>query len=264
MKPPIFSSLIRTEFGLCAFLWSDFLWWIISGILKKVVLVGFVGFLAWVYQATKPPPPKTCGSENGPPITAPRIQLKDGRYLAYKEYGVSKDVAKHKIVFVHGFDQCRHDVYAITAKLSHVRVLPLMLLDGFLLISINFASCRILGLFYLSGLWTQLQDIVESRGIYIVSFDRPGYGESSPDPTRTVKSFALDVEELADQLGLGSKFYVMGFSMGGQAVWGCLKYIPQRCDWFALLCWNQRILISLITSSICTSIFGFNIYLAFI
>lgn len=114
-----------------------------------MLLVGFVGFLAWAYQATRPPPPKTCGSENGPPVTAPRIQLKDGRYLAYKEYGVSKDVAKHKIVFVHGFDHCRHSVNAITANLSPVRVLPLVFLVGFLLISFNFASCRILGLFYL-------------------------------------------------------------------------------------------------------------------
>lgn len=64
--------------------------------------------------------------------------------------------------------------------------------------------------------------------MYIVSFDRPGYGESDPDPNRTVKSLALDVEELADKLGMGAKFYVMGFSMGGQAVWGCLKFIPHR------------------------------------
>ena len=49
-----------------------------------------------------------------------------------------------------------------------------------------------------------------------------------PDPNRTVKSLALDVEELADKLGMGAKFYVMGFSMGGQAVWGCLKFIPHR------------------------------------
>ncbi|KAF4368992.1 hypothetical protein F8388_013321 [Cannabis sativa] len=53
-------------------------------------------------------------------------------------------------------------------------------------------------------------------------------GESDPDPNRTVKSLALDVENLVDQLGLGSKFYVMGFSMGGQAIWGCLKYISNR------------------------------------
>ena len=73
-----------------------------------------------------------------------------------------------------------------------------------------------------------LQDVIESLGVYIVSFDRPGYGESDPNPKRTVKSLAFDIQELADQLGLGSKFYVMGFSMGGQAVWTCLRYIPHR------------------------------------
>ena len=41
--------------------------------------------------------------------------------------------------------------------------------------------------------------------MYIVSFDRPGYGESDPDPNRTVKSLALDVEELADKLGMGAR-----------------------------------------------------------
>lgn len=74
-----------------------------------------------------------------------------------------------------------------------------------------------------------MQDLIESLRVYIVSFDRPGYGESDPNPNRTLKSFASDVEELADQLGLGSKFYLVGFSMGGQLVWPCLKYIPQRC-----------------------------------
>jgi pimeloyl-ACP methyl ester carboxylesterase len=70
--------------------------------------------------------------------------------------------------------------------------------------------------------------LLEELGVYIVSFDRPGYGESDPDPKRSVKSLALDVEELADKLELGSKFYVIGFSMGGQAVWGCLKFITHR------------------------------------
>ena len=61
-----------------------------------------------------------------------------------------------------------------------------------------------------------------------MGFDRPGYGESDPDPNRTPKSLALDIEELGDQLGLGSKFYVIGYSMGGQVIWTCLKYIPNR------------------------------------
>lgn len=61
-----------------------------------------------------------------------------------------------------------------------------------------------------------------------MTFDRPGYGESDPDPKRTIKSTALDIEELGEQLQLGARFHVMGISMGGLVVWGCLKYIPHR------------------------------------
>ena len=71
-----------------------------------------MGILAWAYQAIQPPPPKICGSPEGPPVTASRIKLSDGRHLAYKEQGVSKDNAKHKIVFVHGLGFCRHDTMA--------------------------------------------------------------------------------------------------------------------------------------------------------
>ncbi|XVF76222.1 hypothetical protein PTKIN_Ptkin13bG0248900 [Pterospermum kingtungense] len=157
-----------------------------SGIFTKILLVLSVGILAWAYQAIQPPPPKTCGSPDGPPVTASRIKLRDGRYLAYKEHGVPRDAAKYKIVEAHGFDSCRHDAIAPSAE------------------------------------------IIEKLGVYIVTFDRPGYGESDPNPKRTVKSMALDIEELADQLKLGSKFYVIGFSMGGQWIWSCLKYIPHR------------------------------------
>ncbi|KAK4353644.1 hypothetical protein RND71_025838 [Anisodus tanguticus] len=76
---------------------------------------------------------------------------------------------------------------------------------------------------------------IEELGVYFVSFDRPGYGKSDPHPKKTFKTLALDVEELADQLELGTKFYVMGFSLGGQLVWGCLKYIPERLAGAALL-----------------------------
>ncbi|KAL4585914.1 hypothetical protein LXL04_010541 [Taraxacum kok-saghyz] len=70
--------------------------------------------------------------------------------------------------------------------------------------------------------------LIEDLGVYIVSYDRPGYGESDPNPKQTLKISALDIEELADQLGLRSKFHVAGFSMGGQLIWTCLKYIPHR------------------------------------
>ncbi|PON83123.1 Alpha/beta hydrolase fold [Trema orientale] len=165
------------------------------GLLRKALALLFVGILAWAYQAIQPPPPKICGSPEGPPVTAPRIKLSDGRHLAYKEQGVSKESAKHKIVFVHGLGSCRHDTIA------------------------RFLS----------------PELVEDLGVYIVSFDRPGYGESDPHPKRTVKSIALDIEGLADQLGLGSKFYVVGYSMGGQVLWSILKYIPHRIAGAALI-----------------------------
>ena len=109
-----------------------------------------------------------------------------------------KQNAQNKIVFVHGFGGCRHDAAIAVETLTP-------------------KTAEDLG------------------GVYMVSFDRPGYGESDPDPNRTPKSLAFDIEELADKLGVGSKFYVVGFSMGDQAVWGCLKYIPGRLAGAALL-----------------------------
>ncbi|KAK8562163.1 hypothetical protein V6N13_148725 [Hibiscus sabdariffa] len=167
-----------------------------SGVFTKILLVLSAGILAWAYQAIQPPLPKTCGSPDGPPVSASRIKLKDGRHLAYKEHGVPLDAAKYKIVFIHGFDSCRHDAVVANALSP---------------------------------------EIVEALGVYIVSIDRPGYGESDPNPKRTVQSLPLDIEELADQLGLGSKFYIIGFSMGGQVIWSCLKYIPHRLAGAALL-----------------------------
>lgn len=70
--------------------------------------------------------------------------------------------------------------------------------------------------------------MLEELSIYLVGFDRPGYGESDPYPKKTVKSIATDIEEMADNLQLGPKFYVIGYSMGGEAVWSVLKYIPHR------------------------------------
>ena len=73
------------------------------------LLIGLVVMaMTWVYRASRPPPPKICGSPGGPPITAPRIKLRDGRHLAYKEHGVAAQLAKYKIIFVHGLSACRY------------------------------------------------------------------------------------------------------------------------------------------------------------
>ncbi|KAF5931143.1 hypothetical protein HYC85_032016 [Camellia sinensis] len=58
------------------------------------------------------------------------------------------------------------------------------------------------------------QELLDELGIYLLLFDRAGYGESDPNPKRSVKSEAVDIQELADKLQLGSKFYVVGVSLG--------------------------------------------------
>lgn len=87
--------------------------------LREITVILLIVCLAWAYQATRPPPPIVCGSPGSPAITAPRIKLRDGRHLAYKEHGVSKELAKYKIVFIHGFGSCRNDA-VISENLSPV------------------------------------------------------------------------------------------------------------------------------------------------
>ncbi|CAI0423537.1 unnamed protein product [Linum tenue] len=188
-----------------------------SGIFPAVLLVLLAGLVSWGYQAVRPPLPKICGSSDGPPVTASRIQLRDGRHLAYQERGVSKDVAKIKVVFIHGLDVCRlDDVIAIYTS----PVCAFICCFG-----LSFVMPSAITIFNILMMLSS-QELVEELGMYFVSYDRPGYGESDPHPSRTVKSQALDIEELADQLGLGPKFYLIGYSLGGQLGWGCLKYIP--------------------------------------
>ncbi|CAN4096100.1 unnamed protein product [Withania somnifera] len=159
---------------------------------KKVGVASLVVLVALVFNVIHPPPPRKCSTPGGPPSTN-RIELRDGRHLVYREYGVPKEVAKYKVVLVHSLGASKYEASLLTSP------------------------------------------AVEELGVYLVSFDRPGYGKSDPNPKQTFKSLAFDIEELADQLGLGNKFYVIGLSMGGHLIWGCLKYIPQRLAGAALL-----------------------------
>ncbi|GMG98448.1 hypothetical protein Nepgr_000288 [Nepenthes gracilis] len=79
------------------------------------------------------------------------------------------------------------------------------------------------------------QALIEELKIYMLLYDRAGYGESDPHTKRSVKSEASDIEELADQLHLGPKFYVIGVSMGSYPIWSCLNYIPHRLQGVALV-----------------------------
>ncbi|XP_011090350.1 uncharacterized protein LOC105171048 [Sesamum indicum] len=158
------------------------------------IAVGLVvGFLGYVYVALRPPSPKLCGSPGGPSVTSPRVRLGDGRHLAYKERGLPKEQAKHKIIVSHAFGDSKGFKLPIS------------------------------------------EELLKELQIYLVAFDRAGYGESDPNPKRSVKSDAFDIQELADKLQLGPKFYVIGISLGAYPVYGCLKYIPHRLSGAALV-----------------------------
>ena len=66
-----------------------------------------------------------------------------------------------------------------------------------------------------------------AMGVRLISFDRPGYGESDPLVSRTVADVAPDVEAIADQLGL-DRFAVVGRSGGGPHALACAALLPGR------------------------------------
>jgi pimeloyl-ACP methyl ester carboxylesterase len=65
------------------------------------------------------------------------------------------------------------------------------------------------------------------RGIRWVSYDRPGYGGSTPHPGRDVASAASDVSAIADALGV-EQFAVMGHSGGAPHALACAALLPER------------------------------------
>ena len=64
-------------------------------------------------------------------------------------------------------------------------------------------------------------------GIRWVSYDRPGYGGSTPSPGRDVASAAGYVSRIADALGI-ERFAVMGHSGGGPHALACGALLPER------------------------------------
>jgi pimeloyl-ACP methyl ester carboxylesterase len=60
-----------------------------------------------------------------------------------------------------------------------------------------------------------------------VSYDRPGYGGSTPHPGRDLASAAACVSDVADALGI-DRFAVMGHSGGGSHALACGALLPDR------------------------------------
>jgi pimeloyl-ACP methyl ester carboxylesterase len=63
--------------------------------------------------------------------------------------------------------------------------------------------------------------------VYLITFDRPGYGRSDRLEARTVADVAPDVAAIADSLGL-ERSAVLGRSGGGPHALACAALLPER------------------------------------
>jgi pimeloyl-ACP methyl ester carboxylesterase len=76
--------------------------------------------------------------------------------------------------------------------------------------------------------------VLHRLGIQLISFDRPGYGQSDRVPGRRVADAAADVLTIADFYGL-EKFAVVGRSGGGPHALACAALLPERMTKAAVL-----------------------------
>jgi pimeloyl-ACP methyl ester carboxylesterase len=67
----------------------------------------------------------------------------------------------------------------------------------------------------------------EARGMRLVSYDRPGYGGSTPHEGRRVADAAADAAAIADALGV-ERFATWGISGGGPHALACAALLPDR------------------------------------
>jgi pimeloyl-ACP methyl ester carboxylesterase len=76
--------------------------------------------------------------------------------------------------------------------------------------------------------------VLHRLGIRLISFDRPGYGESDRLEGRRVVDAAADVQAIADAYGL-RKFAFVGRSGGGPHALACAALLPERTSRAAVL-----------------------------
>ncbi len=76
-----------------------------------------------------------------------------------------------------------------------------------------------------SALWEPWVADATDRGMRLISYDRPGYGESTHQPGRMVTDSATDVRTICADLGI-ARMETWGFSGGGQHALACAALLP--------------------------------------
>lgn len=75
-----------------------------------------------------------------------------------------------------------------------------------------------------------LDEPAAERGLRVISYSRPGYGESTPHTaaSATIADDVTDVTTILDHLGV-ERFLTIGWSGGGPRSLGCAALLPERC-----------------------------------
>jgi pimeloyl-ACP methyl ester carboxylesterase len=63
------------------------------------------------------------------------------------------------------------------------------------------------------------------RGLRLISYDRPGYGGSTPHPGRTIADCTADIRAICEALGI-DRLVMWGISGGGPHVLACAALLP--------------------------------------
>jgi pimeloyl-ACP methyl ester carboxylesterase len=74
-----------------------------------------------------------------------------------------------------------------------------------------------------------------SRGLRLISYDRPGYGDSTPHPGRSTADSAGDARVICEALGI-DRLTMWGLSGGGPHVLACAALMPDLVAAAAALC----------------------------
>jgi pimeloyl-ACP methyl ester carboxylesterase len=74
-----------------------------------------------------------------------------------------------------------------------------------------------------------------ARGLRLISYDRPGYGGSTPQPGRTMADCAADARVICAALGI-DRLAMWGMSGGGPHVLACAALLPDLVTAAASLC----------------------------
>jgi pimeloyl-ACP methyl ester carboxylesterase len=73
-----------------------------------------------------------------------------------------------------------------------------------------------------------LDRVATRLGAAVISWSRPGYAKSTPQPGRTVADVARDAAAVLDEIGAGD-FAVIGWSGGGPHALACAALLAPRC-----------------------------------